>query len=425
MIFDAGLSGISRQTTSMLKLQQQLASERRMLVPSDDPVAAARSLEVAQAGEIVAQFRQNQNHAMAALGIQEVQLTGAGDVLVRVRELAEQSRNSTLSPSARKGIATELRAHFDRLLGLANATDGAGNHIFSGFMGSTMPFGGSVDNIIGGGEVAYQGDDGQRLLQVSPSRFIEVSDSGNDVFRRITSGNGHFATDYADGNTGTATVNAGAVTDPAAWQAAPARNVAVEFTVTAGITTYDLVDTVSGQSLLTGGMAPAPVANQRSFQPGQPIVLKSQGAEPAFDLGGSVTISGVAADGDSFSIAPSRAQSVFATIAHLIGALESSTATPAASAKFNNDVDSAVTNLAHAGESIMHARSRIGSRMNEIESLASLTDDLGLQHRQTLSALQDVDYAKVITELTRKQANLEAAQLSFVRISQLSLFKLL
>ena len=63
--------------------------------------------------------------------------------------------------------------------------------------------------------------------------------------------------------------------------------------------------------------------------------------------------------------------------------------------------------------------------MNEIESLASLNENLSLQYQQNLSDLQDLDYAKAISDLTRKQVDLEAAQQSFSRISQLSLFNYL
>lgn len=424
MIFDAGVSSINRQTASLLQLQQQVASGRRILTPSDDPVAAARALELTQASDVVAQFKRNQDYAISALGLEETQLTSVGDVLARVRELAVQGGNTNLSASARKGIATELRSRFDELLGIANAADGAGQHIFSGFMGTTTPFGGSVDNILAGNEIVYQGDDGQRALQVSPSRFIEVSDSGNDAFKRVRNGNGYFATDYASSNTGTGVVTSGAVTDPAAWKAATSKNVAVQFTMTAGVTTYDLVDTVSGNSLLTGAAAPAPLVSQRTFQSGQPIVL-GQAGPPPFNLGASVTINGAPANGDSFSIAPSTSQSMFVTLANLIGALEAPTATPAANAKYINEIGFSLTNLDQASDNVLRVRAQIGSRMNEIESLGSLNEDIGLQYQQTLSNLQDLDYAKAISDLTRKQVDLEAAQQSFFRISQLSLFNYL
>jgi flagellar hook-associated protein 3 FlgL len=69
--------------------------------------------------------------------------------------------------------------------------------LFGGFMSDDHPFGGSIDALIAGGEITYQGDDGQRSLQVSSSRYIEISDSGLDVFRRMPNGNGYFVTGYA------------------------------------------------------------------------------------------------------------------------------------------------------------------------------------------------------------------------------------
>ena len=414
MIFDAGVASINRQTASLLNVQQQVASGRRILKPSDDPVAAARALEVTQASDVVAQFKQNQDAATSALGLEEAQLASVGEVLGRVRELAVQAGNTNLSTTSRKGIATELRARFDQLVGIANATDGNGQHIFSGYMGAATPFGGSVDDILAGHEIVYQGDDGQRTLQVSPSRFVEVSDSGSDVFKRISNGNGYFVTDYAVGNAGTGVITTGSVTDPAAWNAAATKSISVQFTVAAGVTSYDLIDTASSASRRAGG--------PRVFQSGQPILL---GDPPAVNLGASVTITGTPANGDRFTVAPSTTQSVFVTLGNLIGALEAPAGTPAANAKYINEIGFALTNLDQASNNVLRVRAGIGSRMNEIDSLGNLNDSLSLQYQQTLSNLQDLDYAKAITDLTRDKTSLEAAQLSFSRISQLSLFNYL
>jgi flagellar hook-associated protein 3 FlgL len=438
MIFDAGVSTINKQTASLLHLQQQVASGRRILSPSDDPVAAARALEVTQSQDITAQFKLNHNNANSALGLEEAQLTGATDLLARVRELAVQAGNTSLSSSDRLALTAELRSRFEELTGIANATDGGGQYLFSGFMGSTKPFGGTIESILSGGEMVYQGDDGQRRLQVSPTRFLEVSDSGNDVFKRIRNGNGYFVTSYATANTGTGIVDAGSITDPATWNALPTKNFSIKFsvdnTVVPPVTYYDIVDTDpaspgNGNSLLTGlppVLPPTSLTGQRAYQSGQPIVLKSQGAEPAFDLGGSVLIAGDPATGDSFSIAPSSSQSVFATLGKLIGAMESAnTGTSGAMAKLSNDIGFALTDLDQATDNILRVRAQIGARMGEIESLSSVNEDLSLQYQQTLSQLQDLDYAKAISDLTRKQTDLQAAQQSFVRMSQLSLFNYL
>jgi flagellar hook-associated protein 3 FlgL len=425
MIFDAGASGINRQTASLLHVQQQVASGRRILTPSEDPVAAARALEVKQSSDVVTQFIQNQGYATSTLGLEESQVTSAIDVLARVRELALQGGNPSVGATARKNIATELRSRFDQLLGSANASDGTGQHMFAGFSGAATPFGGTVDAILAGGEMGYQGDDGQRTMQISSSRFIEVSDPGSDVFMRIKNGNGVFATDYSAGNTGTGIVSSGSVTDPAAWNASSIKAVTINFSVTAGVTTYDLVDTATGDSLLTGGPGAAPPGNQRAYLSGQPIALTFQPGEAYFDLGATTVISGSPADGDNFSVAPSTSQSIFATIANLIGALETPTGSAAADAKYSNELKFALVNLDQGSNNLVRVRAEIGSRMSEIESVASLNQSLDLQYQQNLSDLQDLDYAKAITELTRKQANLEAAQKSFSNISQLSLFNYL
>jgi flagellar hook-associated protein 3 FlgL len=136
-------------------------------------------------------------------------------------------------------------------------------------------------------------------------------------------------------------------------------------------------------------------------------------------------ISGAPADGDSFSIAPSSSQSIFATLANLIGALETAGGTPAGNAKLGSEIGFALTNLDQSIDNILRVRAQLGSRLNEIESLSSVNEDLNLQYQQTLSQLQDLDYAKAISDLTRKQVDLQAAQQSFVKASQLSLFNYL
>lgn len=434
MIHDAGVSSINRQTALLLQSQQQVSTGRRILTPSDDPVAAARALEVSSASSVVGQFQKNHDNARSVLGIEEAQLSSAYDLIGRVRELTVQAGNSSLSDSDRKALAFEIRSRFEELTGIANSTDGNGQYVFSGYMGSTKPFGGSVEDILAGNEIVYQGDEGQRRLQVSATRFLEVSDSGSQVFKTIRNGNGYFTTDYGAGNTGTGIIDAGSITDPATWNALPNKDFRIDFTVdnsvTPPVTYYDIIDTSSGDSLLAGvGTAPLPPGgppSQRVFTPGQPIVLKSQGLESPFDLGASVLIEGNPATGDSFSIAPSSSQSVFATLAHLVGVLEGATTSSAGeTSKLANEIGFALTNLDQAADNLSRVRSVIGTRMNELDSLSNVSEDLQLQYQQTLSNLQDLDYAKAISDLSRQQTNLQAAQQSFARVAQLSLFNYL
>jgi flagellar hook-associated protein 3 FlgL len=424
MLFDAGVNSINRQSAGLLHLQQQVSLGRRILNPSDDPVAAARALEVTQSQNVIAQLTINHNNANASLGLEESQLNSASEVLARVRELAVQAGNTSLSAGDRKALAFEMRARFDEMMGIANATDGSGQYLFSGYMGATKPFGGSVEDILNGNEVQYFGDAGQRRLQISPSRFLEVSDSGSDIFKRVRDGNGYFVTNYAAANTGNGIIDTGRITDPAKWNARTDKSFSINFTVdesvVPNVTYYDIIDTVSGNSLLTDAPPVADdFANMRKYISGQPILLQGL----TVDLGGSVTMEGAPNEGDKFTLGPSTSQSVFKTIAKLVGVLEGANlGASGGTAKLSSDIGFALTNLDQAAENITGVRSIIGARMNEIDSIGSVNGDLTLQYQQTLSQLQDLDYAKAITDLTRKQTDLQAAQQSFSIVAKLSLF---
>ncbi len=457
MVFDAGVRTINSQTGKLLHLQQQVATGRRIVTPADDPVAAARVLELTQASDVVSQFARNRDSAQGSLAMEETQLTGIGELVTRVRELAVQGGNGSLTRENRRAITAELRARFEELMGYANARDGNGKYLFSGYMGDTRPFSGSVETAVQNG-VAYDGDDGQRLLQVSPSRVIEISDSGKDIFQRIRDGNGTFATGVNIANSGTAVIDGGAVTDPAKWAAATnPGNYEVQFatyrngnlvladgtipTATPPVTVsiyplepgdasverfYDIVDTATGNSVFTGG-APDTTYGTGSFalhkySSGASIPLVGPGN---IDLGANVLINGEPRTGDEFTIQPSTTQDLFKTLGTLIVDLEDATSNDGQHALLANRIGFALTNLDQAEQNILRVRAQVGSRLQEVDSLQAINEDIQIQYQQSISNLQDLDYAKTISDLTRKQVDLQAAQQSFVQVSRLSLFNYL
>lgn len=183
MIYDQGTANLNRQTAAYLKTQNQLATGRRIVNPSDDPVAAARALEVTQRRDMNAQYLDNQNAARDALRTTEISLASLGDLLQNVRDNAIRAGNGSLDDSQRKMIATELRQQFGQLLSIANAKDANGEFLFAGFglaPGETQPYEGSVE-----AGVTANGDQGQRKLQVSAGRQLAVNNSGFEVFENI------------------------------------------------------------------------------------------------------------------------------------------------------------------------------------------------------------------------------------------------
>lgn len=183
MVFDQGAANLNRQTAAYLKTQNQLATGRRIVNPSDDPVAAARALEVTQRRDMNAQYLDNQKAARDALRTTEISLTSLGDLLQDVRDNAMKAGNASLDDTQRRMIATDLRQQFGRLMSIANAKDANGEFLFAGFglaAGETQPYEGSVE-----AGVTANGDQGQRKLQVSASRQLAISNSGFEVFENV------------------------------------------------------------------------------------------------------------------------------------------------------------------------------------------------------------------------------------------------
>lgn len=416
-IFDSGVRGIGRNQVELSKLANQMATGRRVVTPEDDPIAASQALVLTQSKAVSEQYLKNQSDAQGKLSIVETQVASVGDLLQSVRARLVQAGSTTLSNSDRSFIAKELEADFSQLMGIANSKDAEGNYLFSGYQGAVKPFSLSASGAV------YQGDDGQRLVQVSASRQLATNVSGKELFESISDGNGRFATSAltaSDGsplNTGSGIIDEGSVTDPAKWSTASANypgGVQIKFSVTGGVTNYQLFDA-------TGTTAYGAV---QPYTAGQSIQLEKTTA-PASDFGATVVVTGQPADGDSFAVKPSTDQSIFATLRSAINTLTTGISGGSTSTEYSNRIAGSLTDIDQALENVYKVRSSVGAGLNELDSLTESTEDMQLQYKTSLSALQDLDYTEAISEISKKQVQLEAAQLTFKQISQLSLFSIL
>jgi flagellar hook-associated protein 3 FlgL len=184
-IFQQGVNAMLDKQTALAKTQQQLATGQEVLKPSDDPTAATRIIDLNQVVETIGQYQRNADTADARLALEETTLSGAVDILQRIRELTVQALNDTQGAADRDVIAVEVRENVDALLQLANSRDANGEYLFSGFKTGTEAF--SHD---GSGDFSYAGDQGQRSLQIGATKQVAIGDSGDDVFMKIDDGAG-------------------------------------------------------------------------------------------------------------------------------------------------------------------------------------------------------------------------------------------
>ena len=295
-IYQAGISKISALQSDQAKLQQQISTGKRITSPSDDPVAAARVLELSHAQGVNSKLADTRQTAQTKLSTLESNLTSITSLLVSTQSTLVGAGNGTYSDMERGLIASELSGSLQALIGLANTQDASGNFLYAGFKTDTKPF---VATATG---ATFAGDSNQQLLQVDSQRQMAVNVTGDNVFQ-------------ANGN-----------------------------------------DT-------------------------------------------------------------------FKTLSDLVTLLNTPITDATAQANFNTGLATAIGNLQGSVDSVLNVRASIGSKLNELDALDSAGSDRGLQYSKSISDLQDLDYASALSDLSKQQTIMEAAQKSFVATTSLSLFK--
>lgn len=383
-----GLTAMQRLQSALDHTQRQISTGRRILSPSDDPIAASRALEFRESIARLEQFDRNAGIAENRLAQEEAVVGSVNNVLQRVRELALQANNSTQSNETRALIAVEMREQLDYLVQLANQKDGNGNYLFAGNLEDVEP----VTRM--GANFAYNGDQGQRLIRIGDGRQIADSDPGADVFFKIRSGNGNFTVAPVGGAVGTGVVGQGVVVDPTAWDQ--------------GTYTVRFIDPGNYEVLDAGGA----VVGGGAYQSGDRIAF----------AGIEFALSGAPGANDEFAVRPSPYQDVFTSIERLAAAVEQPVSDDVSRAAMNNGINAGLQNIDQAIGNVLNIRTKIGSRLAVIENQVDSNSALTLTIQQTLAGIEDLDYAEAISRLSQQVTTLEAAQQSFVRTQQLSLF---
>lgn len=147
-------------------------AEKRVKVPSDDPVAAAGIIKLYTGRNELAQYERNVQDAKIWMDFTESALGEAGDILHRIRELTVHAANGDKTVEARKADAEEVRQLRDQLVVISNSTY-QGRYIFAG----TNTMSKAYDN-----DGTYNGNDKDIEYEIAQAETIVVSYPGNKVF---------------------------------------------------------------------------------------------------------------------------------------------------------------------------------------------------------------------------------------------------
>jgi flagellar hook-associated protein 3 FlgL len=384
------LSAIGTLESNINQTQNQMSSGLQFTTASQNPTAAGSVNNYEQALAQSQQYGTNATSAQTNLNTEDNALTQVQSQLQSLRSLALEANSGILTNSNLSAIATQAVQIQNSLLSLANTTNGNGEYIFGGFNAQTQPFTLSATG------ATYNGDQGQRQVQIAAGQTVADGDNGDTVFNQIKTGNGTFTVSAAAGNTGSGVVGATTVSNPAAYNGG----------------SYAISFAAGGAYQVTQG---ATVVATGTYTDGGTIAFN----------GVQVTLSGQPATGDSFTLAPSTNQSLFTTVQNLVNSLQTGVTTPASSTALNNSINSAINNIDQALSQTSNVQASVGGRLNAITTQQSVATSQQTQLQQSITNLQGLDYAGAVTTLDQQNTTLSAALQAYTMTQGLSLFKFL
>jgi len=405
--FNRGTGQMIDLSAQVHKTQNQIDSGTRLLTASEDPVASSQVFKLEQEGRVREQYTDNITLLNTRLALEEAALGSVNDILIRVKELTIQGNNGSLGITDREAIVAELSVRQEELADLMNTRDASGEYLFAGFKGSTQPF---VDN--GVGNYTYQGDEGQRFIQIASSTRIASNDAGKTVFVDVDSAQPTFRTSENPSNRANppALVSAGLVRDQEAFNEVYPEDFIIEFQnpddmlligQPAGLN-YNIIQKSDGRV----------VQSNVPFR--ESVAVEFSGVE--------LTIAGSPSVGDTYMIESTDNQDILTTLSRLIDGMSNLSLSPEDQETYQQLMADSLVNVDNAQTSVLEVRAEIGARMNTLQTTQELHEEVDVISVGLISSLKDLDYAEAVSQLTFESFVLQAAQQSYAKISGLSLF---
>src|SRR5512134_1949264 len=169
----ASLERLRTRLQQLDAAQADLSSGKRVRVPSDDAGAMSSVLSLRSSRRAREQESRSATDGATWVSLTDTKLQGAVQALQRVRELAVRA-SSSLNPSERDGLATEILSIRDELVAIANSQN-QGQGLFAG-----TAAGPAVAQVAG--VWTYTGDATRVARRIGEGEVVSVSQLGSDVF---------------------------------------------------------------------------------------------------------------------------------------------------------------------------------------------------------------------------------------------------
>lgn len=171
---DAMMAQLGVNGTRMSKLMEQMATQKRINVPSDDPVAATRLVQLNREQSAIQQYQSNISRLSGSLSSQEAHVTAMSNQLLSLNDKLLAAANGHSSEDM-AGFGNELSSMLDSLVASINAQSENGSYLFSGTKTDAKP----VVWDDAQGKYIYQGNEGTRETTVANG--VNVTENTNVV----------------------------------------------------------------------------------------------------------------------------------------------------------------------------------------------------------------------------------------------------
>lgn len=171
-------NSMNGSSAELAKLMQQLATNKRMLLPSDDPISSVRVLRIQREEASLEQYRKNIANVSSSLSTQEVNLKATSDAMLNVRDLLLWAANGSNTNEGLAAMAGELEIIEQTIFSFANVRDEEGRYLFSGTL-SDVP---AVSFDEATQTYTVEGNDKHRQAAVANGVLVDENVTARSVF---------------------------------------------------------------------------------------------------------------------------------------------------------------------------------------------------------------------------------------------------
>ncbi|MFT4241280.1 MAG: flagellar hook-associated protein FlgL [Acidovorax sp.] len=390
-MYDSALRNLAARQTALASLQENLTSGKRVVRASDDPVAAAQAERALTRLSRNSTDQRSLDQQRTSITYAESTLGESIDALQEFRTLVVNAGDGAYTQAERDALASQLESLRDQIYNYANRSDTDGLPLFSGLGSATQP-------VTGQPNYTYEGLSGQ---QASGDVSIATTIDGVATWMNVATGNGVFAVEQDSANTGTSWSTVGQVTDPSAITG---DSYSITFSVTAGVTTYSVVNTTTSTAVATD----------------QPY---STPTTISFD-GMSIDVTGEPADGDSYTVAPSTRSDIFSVMDAAIAAIRNGANSDGstASGTLTQGITRSLAEIDTSLTRLQSSRSLAGDLLNRADRIENNLTARATQLEADRSNAEDLDMLQGVSDFQNQQVGYEAALQTYAQVQKLSLF---